>query len=108
TLLFRMDSSARNYVVTVEDAAPRQLAAVRGGSSRRELGTTIIRLLDQVWPVVRGQGIRTRHNVVIYHGGLADIEAGVEIFGDLVETEVVKLSSTPAGQVVTAAHFGEY
>ncbi len=33
-----------------------------------QLGTDIIRLLDKVWPVLRAQGVRTGHNVVIYHG----------------------------------------
>jgi len=73
------------------------------------LGATIIRLLDQVWPVLRAQGIQTEHNVVVYRGGLERIEAGVEIRGgSLVETAVVKRSQTPAGTVATVRHTGEY
>ena len=96
------------YEVTVEDALPRRLAAVRGGASRAELGRTILRLLDKVWPVLRGQGVRTGHNVVVYFGGIAHIEAGVEVFSDFVDAGEVRHSQTPAGPAVTTAHWGEY
>jgi effector-binding domain-containing protein len=97
-----------DYEVTVEDARPRQLAAVRGGALRAELGPTILRLLDKVWPVLRGQGVRTGHNVVVYFGGLTRIEAGVEVFSDFVDAGEVRHSQTPAGPAVTTAHWGEY
>ena len=57
----------------LEDVLPRQLAAVRGGASRADLGPTILKLLDRVWPVLRGQHVKTGHNVVMYFGGLAHI-----------------------------------
>ena len=96
------------YEVTLEDVLPRQLAAVRGGASRADLGPTILKLLDRVWPVLRGQHVKTGHNVVMYFGGLAHIEAGVEVFGDFVDAGDVRHSQTPAGQAVTTAHWGEY
>jgi effector-binding domain-containing protein len=94
--------------VRVETVAPRPLAVARGASARAQLRATIIGLLDQVWPVLRAQTIKTGHNVVIYHGGLSDIEAGVEIFGELRQTDVVKLSSTPTGTAAIVTHLGEY
>jgi len=96
------------YEVRVEDAPPRQLAAVRGATSRAELPRTILKLLDTVWPVLRGQKVKTGHNVVLYFGGLAHIEAGVEVFGDFVDVGDVHHSQTPAGPAVTTAHWGEY
>ena len=87
---------------------PRQLAAVRGGATRAELGRTILKLLDMVWPVLRGQHVKTGHNVVMYFGGLAHIEAGVEVFSDFVDAGEVRHSQTPAGPAVTTAHWGEY
>jgi len=96
------------YEVTLEDVVPRQLAAVRGGASRADLGPTILKLLDRVWPVVRSQHVKTGHNVVMYFGGIEHIEAGVEVFGEFVDAGDVRHSQTPAGPAVTTAHWGEY
>jgi effector-binding domain-containing protein len=96
------------YEVTLEDVLPRQLATVRGGASRSDLSQTILKLLDKVWPVLRAQHAKTGHNVVMYLGGLAHIEAGVEVFGDFVDVGDVRHSQTPAGPAVTTAHWGEY
>ena len=97
-----------DYEIRIEDAPPRQLAVVRGGASRADLGPTILKLLDAVWPVLRAQHVKTGHNVVVYFGGLAHIEAGVEVFGDFVDAGNVRHSQTPAGPAVTTAHWGEY
>src|SRR5437773_11929992 len=97
-----------DYEVRVEKVSRRQLAAVRGATSRAELPRTILKLLDTVWPVLRAQQVLTGHNVVMYFGGLAHIEAGVEVFGDFVDVGDVRHSQTPAGPVVTTAHWGEY
>ena len=36
------------------------------------------------------------------------IEAGVEVLTPFEETELVRRSATPAGEVVTTTHWGEY
>ena len=81
---------------------------MRGATSRPELPRTILKLLDTVWPVLRAQHAKTGHNVVMYFGGLEHIEAGVEVFGEFVDAGDVRHSQTPAGPVVTTAHWGEY
>jgi len=96
------------YEIRVVDGKPRQLAAMRGATSRAELPRTILKLLDTVWPVLRAQRVLTGHNVVIYFGGLAHIEAGVEVFSDFVDVGDVLHSQTPAGPAVTTAHWGDY
>jgi effector-binding domain-containing protein len=96
------------YVVRVETAVPRQLAAASTTTSRVRLGSSIIELLDKVWPAVRAQHVQTGHNVVIYLDGTMRIEAGVEVFGPFSPTSDVYLSNTPAGEVVTTTHWGEY
>ena len=71
-----------SYEVRTELAVPRKLAAVRAVTTPQRLSTDIIRLLDQVWPLLREQGVRTGHNVVIYRpgaGGELIIDAGVEV-----------------------------
>jgi effector-binding domain-containing protein len=99
------------YQVRTEQAAPRVLAAVRAVTTPQRLGTDIIRLLDQVWPLLREQGTRTGHNVVIYHAGepgqLA-IDAGVEVFSGFTERGAVKRVTTPSGEAAVTAHYGEY
>src|SRR5207247_10971499 len=96
------------YEIRVVDGKPRQLAAMRGATSRAELPRTILKLLDTVWPVLPAQQAVTGHNVVVYFGGRAHIEAGVEVFGDFVDAGDVRHSQTPPGPAVTTAHGGEY
>jgi effector-binding domain-containing protein len=97
-----------DYEVRIEHAEPRPLAVARGATSRAQLGGTILKLLDSVWPVLRQQSVKTGQNVVVYLGGLDRIEAGVEVFGDFMDVGEVRHSETPAGAVVTTAHWGEY
>jgi effector-binding domain-containing protein len=99
------------YEVRTEQAEPRTLAAVTSRVSRDGLGAQIIRLLDVVWPVLRGQGIPTGHNVVIYHGasgGELTVTAGVEVLAAFTGDGDVQAAATPAGEVATTAHFGDY
>jgi effector-binding domain-containing protein len=99
------------YQVRTEQAAPRVLAAVRAVTTPQRLSTDIIRLLDQVWPLLREQGTRTGHNVVIYRAGepgqLA-IDVGVEVFSGFTERGAVKRVTTPSGEAAVTAHYGEY
>ena len=97
-----------DYQLRLEEVAPRPLAVARGAAVRANLGPTILKLLDQVWPVLRAQGVRTGHNVVIYLDDLAHLEAGVEIFGDFNPTAEVSVSATPQGLAATAVHWGDY
>jgi effector-binding domain-containing protein len=99
------------YEVRTERAEPRPLAAVQSRVSQQGLAAEIIRLLDIVWPVLRGQGVPTRHNVVIYHGqagGELAITAGVEVLAAFSADGDVQAAATPAGEVATTAHFGDY
>ncbi len=87
------------------------LAAVRAVTTPQRLGADITGSLDQVWPLLREQGIRTGHNVVLYHpsqAGVLTIDAGVEVFADFAGRGAVRRITTPAGEVAVATHFGEY
>jgi effector-binding domain-containing protein len=97
------------YDIVLEQVPARQLAAVRGTSpSASDLGSAIIRLLDQVWPALRAQRTPTGHNVVVYYGGLASIAAGVEVFGPFEPRGSVEALSTPQGEIARTTHWGEY
>ena len=70
--------------VHLDQVESRHLAAVRVTTSQPRLGADIIGSLDKIWPVLRAQGARTGHNVVIYHGGTAGallIDVGVRGHG---------------------------
>ena len=97
--------------VRTEHAEARPLAAIRTTTTRPELGATILRLLDRIWPVLREQGVRTGHNVVVYHAGdesSLDVEVGVEAFSAFTDQDPVRRTATPSGDVATVAHYGEY
>jgi effector-binding domain-containing protein len=99
------------HEVRTQMADPRPLAAIRSLTPRQRLGTDIIRLLDVIWPVLRGQGVSTGHNVVIYYGesdGTLTIDVGVEVPAGFDAGPEVSQASTPAGEVATTAHYGEY
>jgi effector-binding domain-containing protein len=92
-------------------AAPRVLAAIRATTTPRVLGADIVRLLDVVWPVLREQGVRTDHNVVVYRGGAGGtlhVDVGVEVLSSFEDRGEVRRALTPSGEVATTAHFGEY
>jgi effector-binding domain-containing protein len=94
--------------VRVIEVAAQRIAAVRRSATRPELGRTIIGGFDVLWPFLRAAQVRTGRNVVIYREGLAHIEIGVEVFGELAPAGPVFISATPAGEAVTATHFGDY
>jgi hypothetical protein len=100
------------YTVDLRHVESRQLAAASSDlANRAELGRTMIRLLDQVWPVLRGQGVRTGHNVVLYQGGAGGVlhmTAGVEVPDGFEPTDVVCPANTPPGEVATVTHWGDY
>jgi effector-binding domain-containing protein len=99
------------YEVRSEWASPRVLAAISSGTTPQGLGTDIVRLLDVVWPVLREQGVRTDHNVVVYRGGAGGtltVDVGVEALTDFEDRDEVRHVLTPSGEVATTAHFGEY
>ena len=96
------------YEARLVDVAAQPIAAVRRGTTRDTLGKTIVGGFNALWPYLRASAARTGRNVVIYRHGLTDIEIGVEIFSDVVPSGEVFIAATPAGEAVTAVHFGDY
>jgi effector-binding domain-containing protein len=96
--------------VRVEQAVPRRLAAIRSVTAPRDLGQTIGRSLGIIWPAVREQGVRFGHNVFVYREGEPGtliVEIGVEVAADFAVLGEIQLVQTPAGEVATAAYFGD-
>ena len=100
-----------SYEVRIASEDPRPLAAVRATTTQPRLGADIVRLLDLVWPVLREQGVRTDHNIVVYRearAGVLTVDVGVEVLSDFTPSSQVQPAATPAGEAVTTAHYGEY
>jgi effector-binding domain-containing protein len=106
-----LDSPSMSYEVRIERVYPRPLAAIGTTTTHQRLGADIVRLLDMIWPVLREQNVRTGHNVVVYHGsngGTLRVDVGVEAFSEFAGRGEIRRTSTPAGEVATTAHLGEY
>ena len=94
-----------------EQVAARPIASVRATVAQQDLGNEIRRLLSDVWTVLRTQNVRAGHNIVVYRRGAdgeLDVEAGVEILSDFVDTDDVRRSETPSGELAWASHYGDY
>lgn len=87
------------------------MAAVRHHTSRAGLGAAIVQTLDKVWSLLREQGVPTDHNIVVYRGvrdAALIVDIGVEVLGRFEDGAEVRHTTTPSGDVVTTAHFGDY
>ena len=94
--------------VRIETVEAQPLAVIKRRATFAELPATIFGALDIVWPFLRGNAVPARHNVVLYHDQLMNLEIGVEVFAPLPPHDEVVASSTPGGRVATVTHWGPY
>ena len=77
----------------------------------REVGPRFRVFLDPVWEFVRGAGLVTNHNVLVYHwddGAPPFVEFGVQVDRAFDGKGDIECSYTPGGTVATATHVGPY
>jgi effector-binding domain-containing protein len=97
------------YQVELQEVPAGFIASVRARTTPGTISKDIPALLGEVWGFLKGTDLRKDgHNVVIYHGGLADLEAGVQIWRTFEGTGRVNCSTTPAGLTAAAVHRGPY
>lgn len=99
------------YRVSIETVPEQRLLVIRERIPRRELGNTIMRILDRIYGFARSQGIADLGlNIVQYFdwGEEFTMEAGVIVPREVPVAGDIRLSSTPAGKVATTAHWGLY
>ena len=96
-------------VVRLEQVSGCPLAIVRRRASLQDLSKVVPAACGTVWNVVRSQGIvGAGRNVAIYWDDAINLEVGVELDTPFAGHGEVIPSTTPAGTVATAVHFGPY
>jgi effector-binding domain-containing protein len=94
-------------MVTEVDARPTLV--VKATTSRQQFPLVWKELLDEVWACVRAAGIHSGcRNVMLYRGGVSDVEVGVETSAPIAQAGRVVTSTLPAGRVAMTVHRGSY
>ena len=97
------------YDVRLEQVSSRPLAVVRRRASSQELARVVPDACGAVWSVVRAEQVKgAGRHVAVYLDGEINLEVGVELDAPFARHGEVVGSATPAGEVVTAVHFGPY
>ena len=100
------------YSISVQQVAPRPLAAVRERMSLRDVPSRFRPFLDQVYAAAKGGSIvLDGQNVFVYRAspsGLVDVEFGVGVAGSFSPSGRVVCSDVPGGIVATTTHWGDY
>jgi effector-binding domain-containing protein len=103
---------AHEYVVTVQLAQPRPIAAVRVSLPIRDVPRRFADFLNQVYAASRAGAIELDgQNIFVYSGdahGKADVEFGVGTTRLFDHVGAVVYSATPSGEVATTTHWGDY
>ena len=94
--------------VQLQQVAATALAVIQRHVNQSDLSQVVPECCGLVWNALRAQGVRGGRHVALYWDGSIRLEVGVELLGDFVERDGVVRSATPAGAVVSAAHFGPY
>jgi effector-binding domain-containing protein len=97
------------YQVQVQQVPAQTTAVVRMRAKPDELSRVVPAACGEVWQFVRAAGLpRPGRHLALYLDGEMNIEVGVEVAGPFAGDGRVVCSSTPAGTVATAAHWGPY
>lgn len=102
------------YDVTLEQAAPRGIAAVRARVPASRVAAQFRTYLDQVYAAGRAGTVQLDgQNIFVYRDvegtpGQLDVEFGVGVAAPFSSAGSVLYSVTPSGGVATTTHSGDY
>src|SRR5205085_9509 len=97
------------YDVHLEQVSSRPLAVVRRRASLQQLSKIVPEACGAVWGVVRAQQLTgAGRHIALYLDEKINLEVGVELDTPFAGHGDVVGSTTPAGAVATAVHFGPY
>ena len=93
----------------------RATAVIREQTTWPQLGATIMRLLDRVWPMMKAEPMSAilahddfGENVILYLDPNPTIEVGVLVDGPFLPTDGLVPSELPGGRIARAIHLGPY
>jgi effector-binding domain-containing protein len=97
------------YQVQVLRVEPQTTAVVRCRAKVSELASVIPQACGEVWAFIRSANLpHPGRNLALYLDGEMNLEVGVEVAQPFTGNDRVVCSSTPAGMVATAMHWGPY
>ncbi|MFL5563217.1 MAG: GyrI-like domain-containing protein [Gemmatimonadaceae bacterium] len=102
------------HAVSLQQAAPRSIAAVHARLSRLDVPRVFAHYLDQVYAAARGGSVQLDgQNVFIYRDvhdrpDQADVSFGVGVKAPFEPIANVLPTTVPGGYVATATHWGSY
>jgi effector-binding domain-containing protein len=96
------------YAVQRQRLESIPLAVIRRQARPSDLARVVPECCGLVWNAVRAQQTKAGRHVAVYLDGSIRLEVGVELHGPFAEQGDVVRSSTPAGIVASATHFGPY
>jgi effector-binding domain-containing protein len=97
------------YDIRLEQSTTRPLAVVRRRAGFHELSKVVPEACGLVWNVIRSQQVTgAGRHVAIYRDDEINLKVGVELEAPFAGHGEVVGSTTPAGLVATATHYGPY
>ena len=101
--------------VELVEVPARATAVIREQTTWPQLGATIMRLLDRVWPVMKAEPMSSilahdpfGENIILYLDSHPTIEVGVLVDGSFTPIDGLEPSQLPGGRVARAIHRGSY
>jgi effector-binding domain-containing protein len=97
------------YQVEVKEVPAQTTGVIRCRARQAELATVVPHLCGEVWEFFRASGLpRPGRHLALYLDGEINLEVGAEVAEPFVGNDRVVCSSTPAGLVAVAVHWGPY
>jgi effector-binding domain-containing protein len=94
------------HAVRIVTTAETPTAVVAEATTWKQFPELWRALLDEVWRFVRGAGLETGRNIMLYKSDLPDVEVGVEVGGPFDAEGRVRPSSLPTGRAATTVAYG--
>jgi effector-binding domain-containing protein len=95
-----------NYNVRIVATVETPTAVVAEATSWEKFPEVWKTLLGEVWTFLRGAGLTTGRNVMVYRDDLPNVEVGAEVSSSFEATGRVRPSSLPAGRAATTVEYG--
>jgi hypothetical protein len=97
-----------SYDVRLQQVDSIPIVVIRRQVRAADLSRVVPECCGLVWNALRAQQAKGGRHVALYWDGSIRLEVGAELLGRFTEQGDVVRSATPAGTVVSVAHFGPY